>query len=64
MSHVTTLRGQLDFVWKTDCGTFYSHVGNSMAVFAMQSLGCDVASLNTVDFSRLIFFQRLVRWLG
>lgn len=25
-----------------------------MAVFAMQSLGCEVASLNTVDFSRLV----------
>ncbi|KAJ5245866.1 pyridoxine kinase [Penicillium chermesinum] len=29
----------------------YGHVGNSMAVFVMQVLGCDVASLNTVDFS-------------
>ncbi|KAJ6000405.1 Phosphomethylpyrimidine kinase type-1 [Penicillium waksmanii] len=29
----------------------YGHVGNSMASFAMQSLGCDVAALNTVHFS-------------
>ncbi|KAJ5573397.1 uncharacterized protein N7459_007824 [Penicillium hispanicum] len=29
----------------------YGHVGNSMATFAMQSLGCEVASLNTVHFS-------------
>ncbi|KAJ5688588.1 Phosphomethylpyrimidine kinase type-1 [Penicillium macrosclerotiorum] len=28
-----------------------SHVGNSMATFTMQSLGCDVAALNTVHFS-------------
>ncbi|EPE07967.1 pyridoxal kinase [Ophiostoma piceae UAMH 11346] len=27
------------------------HVGNKIAVFAMQSLGCDVAALNTVQFS-------------
>ncbi|KAJ5224230.1 uncharacterized protein N7469_007733 [Penicillium citrinum] len=29
----------------------YGHVGNSMATYAMQSLGCDVAALNTVHFS-------------
>ncbi|KAJ5278641.1 hypothetical protein N7478_004013 [Penicillium angulare] len=29
----------------------YSHVGNTMAEFVMQSLGCDVAALNTVHFS-------------
>lgn len=28
-----------------------SHVGNTMAEFVMQSLGCDVAALNTVHFS-------------
>lgn len=27
------------------------HVGNTMAVFVMQTLGCDVAALNTVHFS-------------
>ncbi|KAL2813625.1 pyridoxine kinase [Aspergillus cavernicola] len=29
----------------------YGHVGNKMATLVMQSLGCDVAALNTVDFS-------------
>ncbi|KAJ5106168.1 hypothetical protein N7456_002843 [Penicillium angulare] len=29
----------------------YGHVGNTMAEFVMQSLGCDVAALNTVHFS-------------
>ncbi|OQD72994.1 hypothetical protein PENDEC_c017G00668 [Penicillium decumbens] len=29
----------------------YGHVGNSMATFVMQSMGCEVASLNTVHFS-------------
>ena len=29
------------------------HVGNTMAAFVMQTLGCDVAALNTVQFSRL-----------
>ncbi|KAJ5086112.1 hypothetical protein N7532_010883 [Penicillium argentinense] len=29
----------------------YGHVGNSMATYAMQSLGCEVAALNTVHFS-------------
>ena len=28
-----------------------SYVGNKIAVFSMQSLGCDVAALNTVQFS-------------
>lgn len=28
------------------------YVGNKIAVFAMQSLGCDVAALNTVQFSQ------------
>lgn len=27
------------------------YVGNKIAVFTMQSLGCDVAALNTVQFS-------------
>lgn len=27
------------------------YVGNTMAVFVMQSLGCEVAALNTVQFS-------------
>lgn len=29
----------------------YGYVGNTMAAFVMQSLGCDVAALNTVHFS-------------
>ncbi|KAA8634329.1 hypothetical protein SMACR_04882 [Sordaria macrospora] len=29
----------------------FSYVGNKIAVFSMQSLGCDVAALNTVQFS-------------
>ena len=28
------------------------HVGNTMAAFVMQALGCDVAALNTVQFSK------------
>jgi len=28
-----------------------SNVGNKIAVFTMQSLGCNVAALNTVQFS-------------
>ena len=27
------------------------HVGNTMAAFVMQALGCDVAAVNTVQFS-------------
>jgi pyridoxine kinase len=27
------------------------YVGNKIAVFVLQSLGCDVAALNTVQFS-------------
>jgi len=29
----------------------YGYVGNTMATFVMQSLGCEVAALNTVQFS-------------
>ncbi|EGE84722.2 pyridoxal kinase [Blastomyces dermatitidis ATCC 18188] len=29
----------------------YGYVGNTMATFVMQSLGCDVAAINTVNFS-------------
>lgn len=29
----------------------FRYVGNTMAVFVMQSLGCEVAALNTVQFS-------------
>lgn len=36
----------------TDC----RHVGNTMAVFVMQTLGCDVAALNTVHFSTQAIF--------
>lgn len=32
------------------------HVGNTMAVFVMQALGCDVAALNTVHFSTQAIF--------
>lgn len=28
-----------------------SYVGNTMAAFVMQSMGCEVAALNTVQFS-------------
>ena len=31
--------------------TDYRYVGNKMAAFVMQSMGCDVATLNTVQFS-------------
>lgn len=31
--------------------TEYRYVGNKMAAFVMQTLGCDVAALNTVQFS-------------
>jgi hypothetical protein len=31
------------------------YVGNKIAVFSLQSLGCDVAALNTVQFS--MFFR-------
>jgi pyridoxine kinase len=33
---------------------FSSHVGNTMATFVMQSLGCEVAALNTVNFSMFL----------
>lgn len=28
------------------------HVGNTMAAFVMQALGCDVAALNTVQYRK------------
>lgn len=31
----------------------YSYVGNTMATFVMQSLGCEVAAIDTVHFSKL-----------
>lgn len=31
--------------------TFGRYVGNKVAVFVLQSLGCDTAALNTVQFS-------------
>ncbi|CAK7244878.1 MAG: Putative pyridoxal kinase [Sporothrix thermara] len=37
------------------------HVGNKIAVFAMQSLGCDVAALNTVQFSNHTGYRQ---WKG
>lgn len=36
------------------CQVVYGYVGNTMACFVMQSLGCDVAALNTVHFSAFI----------
>lgn len=30
---------------------FLRYVGNKMATFVMQTLGCDVAGINTVHFS-------------
>jgi hypothetical protein len=32
------------------------YVGNTMATFVMQTLGCDVGAINTVQFSK---FQRI-----
>lgn len=32
-----------------------SYVGNKIAVFVLQALGCDVAALNTVQFSLFPF---------
>ena len=31
----------------------FSNVGNKIAVFVLQSLGCEVSALNTVQFSEL-----------
>lgn len=36
--------------------TLCSYVGNTMAVLVMQTLGCEVAALNTVHFSMSISF--------
>ena len=36
--------------------TRYSYVGNTMAALVMQTLGCDVAALNTVHFSKSQLF--------
>jgi pyridoxine kinase len=41
--------------------TLTSNVGNKIAVFAMQSLGCDVAALNTVQFSNHTGYKQ---WKG
>ena len=38
--------------------TLDSNVGNKIAVFVLQSLGCDVAALNTVQFSLLLSVHR------
>jgi len=35
-----------------DTGGCTSYVGNKMATFVMQALGCDVGSINTVHFSK------------
>lgn len=42
----------------TDCKL--SYVGNKMATFVMQSLGCDVSAINTVHYSMC---QSLVSWV-
>lgn len=34
------------------------YVGNKMAAFVMQTMGCDVAALNTVQFSRHTLTQK------
>jgi pyridoxal/pyridoxine/pyridoxamine kinase len=39
------------------------YVGNTMATFVLQSLGCDVAALNTVHFSRSAYEHKLDREL-
>lgn len=41
--------------------TTFRNVGNKIAVFAMQSLGCDVAALNTVQFSNHTGYKQ---WKG
>lgn len=33
---------------------YSSYVGNKIAVFVLQSMGCDVAALNTVQFSKFL----------
>jgi hypothetical protein len=33
------------------------YVGNTMATFVMQALGCEVAAANTVNFSEFYFFS-------
>ncbi|KAK3336569.1 Ribokinase-like protein, partial [Cercophora scortea] len=40
---------------------YKSYVGNKIAVFSMQSLGCDVAALNTVQFSNHTGYRQ---WTG
>ncbi|KAI1817739.1 pyridoxal kinase [Poronia punctata] len=35
------------------------HVGNKIAVFVLQSMGCDVAALNTVQFSNHTGYRRV-----
>lgn len=35
---------------------WHRYVGNTMATFVMQSLGCEVAALNTVHFSEIPYF--------
>ncbi|KAJ6789820.1 hypothetical protein PWT90_04511 [Aphanocladium album] len=41
--------------------TFRSYVGNKVAVFVLQSLGCDTAALNTVQFSNHTGYRH---WTG
>ncbi|KAL4866844.1 hypothetical protein BDV12DRAFT_172358 [Aspergillus spectabilis] len=37
----------------------YGHVGNKMATLVMQSMGCEVAALNTVNFSNHAGYRQL-----
>ncbi|OAG41293.1 pyridoxal kinase, variant 1 [Fonsecaea monophora] len=54
--------------WLTVSGglsVLFSYVGNTMATFVMQALGCDVGAINTVHFSELLFFPvPLFSWHG
>ena len=38
----------------------FRYVGNTMAAFVMQSLGCEVAALHTVHFSMRITFPMFI----
>ncbi|KAM5383614.1 hypothetical protein ACJZ2D_001851 [Fusarium nematophilum] len=47
--------------WKLTRSRFSSYVGNKIAVFVLQALGCDVAALNTVQFSNHTGYKQ---WRG
>ncbi|KAL8943130.1 MAG: hypothetical protein Q9216_001260 [Gyalolechia sp. 2 TL-2023] len=48
---VTMMLGRAFSLW-------LRHVGNSMAVFVMQALGCEVAALNTVHYSNHLGYRQ------